>query len=124
MEFKGRGWDKESRKAELKKSNVIVVVSEHCHINANGKVKKLVCGCNLDLAGERGCNGDCLCCRRREKMCPTEACLCKRRCDRVEAEAEAPPPTAEQTHVKPVRVDGELGSNFGGTFGDICLPTD
>ena len=29
-----------------------------------------------------------------------------------------------QLRVKPVRVDGELGSNSGGTFGDICLPTD
>ena len=61
LEFKGRGWDTESRTVGLTKSNVIVVVSEHCNINENGKVKTLVCGCNPDLVGERGCVGNCLC---------------------------------------------------------------
>ena len=42
----------------------------------------------------------------------------------MEAEAEALLPTAAQTHDKPVRFDGELASNSGGTFGNICLPTD
>ena len=124
LDFKGRGWDTESRIAELTKSNMIVVVPEHCNIHANGNVKKLVCGCNPDLAGERGYKGNCLCCRRREKLRSLQASLCKSRCGRVEAEAEAPPSTAAQTRGKPVRVDGEIGSNSGGTFGDICLPTD
>ena len=94
LEFKGRGWDTESGNAEIPKSNVVVVVSEHCHINANRKMKKLVCRCNPDLAVERGCKGNCSCWRRREKLCPPQACRCKGRCGRVEAEAETPPPAA------------------------------
>ena len=42
----------------------------------------------------------------------------------MEADTEAPPPTATQTLVKPVRVDEELGSNSVGTLGNTCLPTD
>ena len=44
LEFKGRDWDTESGKVKITKSKVVVVVSEHCHVNENGKLKTLVCG--------------------------------------------------------------------------------
>ena len=44
LEFKDSGWDTESGKVKITKSNVVVVVSEHCHVNENGKLKTLVCG--------------------------------------------------------------------------------
>ena len=59
----------------------------------------------------------------REDVFP-QACDCKGRCDRVEAEAETPSPAAAQAQVEPVGVDGELWSTSGGTFGDMCLPKD
>ena len=124
LEFKGRGWDTKSGKGEITKSNVVVVVSEHCHINANGKVKKLVCGCNPDLAVERGCKGNCSCWRRREKLCSSQACSCKGRCGRVEAGAEASPSAAAQAQAQPLGVDAELWSTSDHTFGDMCLPKD
>ena len=122
LEFKGRGWDTESGTGELTKSNVVVVVSEHCHINANGKVKKLICGCNPDLAAERGCKGNCSCWRRRQKLCSPEACGCKGRCGRVKADAEASDPTAAQAHHGPVGVDGTLSSICGRALGDTYYP--
>ena len=124
LEFKGRGWDTESATAELTKSNVVVVVSEHCHINANGKVKKLVCGCNPDLAVERGCKRNCSCWKRRKKLCSHQACRCRSRCGRVEADAEEPSPAASQAQVKPVGVDGSPWSTSGGTLNNISLPKD
>ena len=90
---------------------MVVDVSERCHINANGKVIKLVCGCKPDLAMERGCKGNCSCWRRRRKLCSPEACGCEGRCGRVK-EAESPAPTAAQEHLKPVGVDRTLNMCF------------
>ena len=79
---------------------------------------------NPDLAVERGCKGHCSCGRRREKLCFPQACGCKGRCGRVEAEVEIPFPAAAQAQVTSVGVDGELWSITGGTFRDVCLPKD
>ena len=101
---------------------MVVVVSEHCHINASGKLKKLVCECNPDLAIERGCKGNCSCWRRREKLCSPQACGCRGRCGRVEADAEEPSPAASQAQVKPGGVDGSPWSTSGGTLNNTSLP--
>ena len=120
LEFKARGWDTESGTG-LTKSNVVIIVSEHGHINANGEVKKWICECKPDLAGEWGCKGYFSCWRRHQKLCSPEACGCKGRCGRVKADAETSDPTAKQAPLKPVGVDETLRLNCGRALGDMCL---
>ena len=74
LEFKERGWNTDLGTDELMKSNVVVVASEHCYINANVKVKKLVCECQPHLAVDRLCKGNCSCRGRHQKLCSPEAC--------------------------------------------------
>ena len=50
IRFKDRGWDTDSGKGQITKSNVVVVLSERCQIDAQGHITKLICGCNPDKA--------------------------------------------------------------------------
>ena len=55
-------------------------------------------------------------------LCSLQACGCKGRCGRMEAEAETPFPAAAQAQVTSDGVDGELWSTTGETLDDTCLP--
>lgn len=94
MQFKGKGWDTDSGRGDSTKDSVVFVLSEHCHIDAKGKLKKSVCGCNPATAPTRKCKGACSCWKRGQKRCSPDACRCKGLSGRVKValEGEAPAP--------------------------------
>ena len=69
IRFKDRGWDTDSGKGQITKSNVVVVLSKHCQVDAKGNTKKLTCGCKPEKAPGRKCMGTCSCWRRGKNNC-------------------------------------------------------
>ena len=75
VRFKGRGWDTGSGQGCLSLENSVVVLSEHCITDPNGRTKKLTCSCSRELAPTRRCRS-CKC-AKRGKPCVAIACGCK-----------------------------------------------
>ena len=100
VRFQGRGWDTDSGQGYLSPENSVVVLSEHCIIDPNGKTKKLTCSCSRELAPTRKCRS-CKC-AKRGKPCVAIACGCKGLCGRAAGGAviltpEAAPPNPQST---------------------------
>ena len=84
----------------LSPENSVVVLSEHCIIDPNGKTKKLTCSCSRELAPARKCRS-CKC-AKRGRPCVAIACGCKGLCGRaaggpVTLAPEASPPDSQST---------------------------
>ena len=110
--FKRRGWDTESGQGYLSPENSVVVLSEDCIIDPNGKAKKLTCSCNRELAPKRKCRS-CKC-AKRGKPCVAITCGCKGFCGRaaggpVTLAPEAPPPDSQSTTTQDISAGAQEG---------------
>lgn len=87
--FKSRDGDKASGTGELLAGSMVIVLSEHCIINAAGKTQKLFCQCHPELAPTRTC-ARCTC-SRRGKPCVAVLCGCRCLCGRARGGEECLP---------------------------------